>query len=300
MNTIPIVLAIDPRVEIPAGVALSSLLTCASKGTFYDIYILHSDRHDFSASKINALKDRFPACNITFRPVNGEFEGAFEIRGITEACYYRLLIPELIPEYDKVLYSDVDVIFRRDLCSFYETDLGDNYFGGVNIVKSMDDSFLRHIKDLGLPAEKGYINSGCLIFNSRKLLEDGKLMQFRELARRRFKYQDQDIINIACAGKILFMPVGFNLTTAMYESLPAGGIEDGSIADGTVHYAGPKPWNEVCPNMDIWWKYYRNSIFFDEKFTYDFWYRQTYRAEMMSLMKRIKHVGRYFRKGGRK
>ena len=72
-----------------------------------------------------------------------------------------------------------------------------------------------------------------------------------------------------------------------------------ALISGIVHYNGAKPWKEVCPNMDIWWAYYRRSIFYDEEFTHRFWKDQTYRLEKMSLMKRIKLVGRYFRKGGR-
>ena len=74
---------------------------------------------------------------------------------------------------------------------------------------------------------------------------------------------------------------------------------DYALKYGIVHYNGAKPWKDVCLNMDIWWDYYRKSIFFDEQFAHDFWYNQTYRIEKMSLWKRVKQVARYFRKGGR-
>ena len=118
MKTIPIAFAFDKRIEMPAGVAIYSLLSHAAEDSFYDIFILHSDRLDFSSSPVKKLAELFPRCRISFRPVKDEFVGAFEIRGITETCYYRLLIPELIPEYDKILYSDVDVIFREDLGAY--------------------------------------------------------------------------------------------------------------------------------------------------------------------------------------
>lgn len=310
MNTVPIAFAIDQRVEIPAGVAIFSLLQNAGEDTFYDIFILHSAGLDFTESKIKALSDIFANCRITFREVKDEFVGAYEIRGITEACYYRLLIPELIPEYDKILYSDVDVIIRQDLSGYYNTEMGDAYFAGVNIVPSMDNKFATHVKEIGLLLENGYFNSGSLVFNSKKLLADNIISEFRNQSVIQYKYQDQDIINIASVGKIKSLPLSFNFTTSFYQvvfsersriSRQYGDEEiKDSLLRGTIHFTGAKPWKEVCLNMDIWWDYYRRSPFFDAKFAFDFWYEQTYRVEKMSLMKRIKLVGRYFRKGGRK
>lgn len=113
--------------------------------------------------------------------------------------------------------------------------------------------------------------------------------------------------NIVCKGRIKYLPIAFNYTTYLQESVHLMDVQNAKLDDsidmarreGTIHYNGAKPWKEVCLNMDIWWEYYWKSIFFDEKFAYDFWYNQTYRIEKMSLWKRIKQVARYFRKGGR-
>ena len=309
MRTVPIAFAFDKRMEMPAGVAISSLLANADKDTFYDIFILHSSRLDFSGSRIKDLATIFGNCRISFRPVIDEFVGAFEIRGITETCYYRLLIPELIPEYDKILYSDVDVIFRDDLSGFYDTPMDDCYFASVNSVPVMNEDYLAYIKMRGIQAGEGYYYSGNLIINSAKLLSDGKLAEFRSHQEMNYRFQDMDIINLTCRGKIKPLPPSFCLTNNYYQALVTergrmrGYFSDAEIDEalqqGILHYNGAKPWNEVCPNMDIWWEYYRKSIFFDEAFTHDFWFNQTYRIERMSLWKRIKQVARYFRKGGR-
>ena len=39
--------------------------------------------------------------------------------------YYRLIIPELLPQYDKVIYSDVDVMFKGDLSALYLEDISE-------------------------------------------------------------------------------------------------------------------------------------------------------------------------------
>lgn len=309
MKTIPIAFAFDKRIEMPAGVAIYSLLSHSAEDSFYDIFILHSDLLDFSHSPVRKLAELFPRCRITFRPVKDEFVGAFEIRGITETCYYRLLIPELIPEYDKILYSDADVIFREDLGKYYDIPMEDKYFGSVNSVPVMNGDYLSYIKGLGLNPEKGYFYSGNLIINSKKLREDGKPAEFRSHREKKYRFQDMDIINLCCGGHIESLPPSFCMTVNYYEDIVCRREKlrpyysdaqlDNALRCGIVHYNGAKPWNEICPNMDLWWEQYRESPYFDENFTRDFWFNQTYRLEKMSLGKRIKLVGRYFRKGGR-
>lgn len=309
MRTIPILFTFDQSLEMPAGVAITSLLENADPETFYDIFILHNPDCDFSGSLLNTLPEKFPNCKMTFRKVEGEFVGSYEIRGIPETAYYRLISPEIIPEYGKLLYSDVDVVIREDLSAYYDIDLEDNYFAGVDNCSRIRSDVQDYIKSLGLDWEKGYFYSGNLVINSERLLKDGKLNDFRTLGRNDYKQQDMDIINIACNGKILPLGPSYCLSVQLYDLIASRqkemeelyGVEEIShaLTSGIVHYNGAKPWKEVCPNMDIWWSFYRRSIFYDEEFTHKFWKDQTYRLEKMSLMKRIKLVGRYFRKGGR-
>lgn len=310
MRTIPILFTFDQSLEMPAGVAISSLLENAAPETFYDIFILHNPSCDFTRSVLNALPERYLNCKITFRKVEGEFVGSYEIRGIPETAYYRLISPEIIPEYEKILYSDVDVIIREDLSAYYNIDLEDNYFAGVDNCSRLRPDVRDYIHDkLGLDWQKGYFYSGNLVINSAQLLKDGKLNDFRTLGRNNYLQQDMDIINIACNGRILPLGPSYCLTVQLYDLICSRpddmkgiyGTDEinHALISGIVHYNGAKPWKEVCPNMDIWWAYYRRSIFYDEEFTHRFWKDQTYRLEKMSLMKRIKLVGRYFRKGGR-
>ena len=81
------------------------------------------------------IKEQYPNCNITLRNVGDLFAGAYEIRGITNVTYYRLLIPTLIPEYDKIIYSDVDVIFRDDLSHVYQSTLFEDEYVAVGLIE---------------------------------------------------------------------------------------------------------------------------------------------------------------------
>lgn len=310
MNKVPILFTFDQSLEMPAGVAITSLLENAAPETFYDIFILHNPSCDLSGSLLNRLPKIYHNCKMTFRKVEGEFVGSYEIRGIPETAYYRLISPEIIPEYEKILYSDVDVVIREDLSAYYKIELGDNYFAAVDNCSRLRPDVRDYIKgSLGLDWQNGYFYSGNLVINSALLLKDGKLDDFRALGRREYKQQDMDIINIACNGRILPLGPSYCLTVQLYDLIGTRrkemtdiyGTEEivHALRSGTVHYNGAKPWKDICPNMDIWWSYYRRSVFYDEEYAHKFWKDQTYRLEKMSLMKRIKLVGRYFRKGGR-
>ena len=304
MKTVPILFTFDSALELAAGVCMTSLLESALPTTFYDIFVLHSPACDFSRSRLNELPQRYGNCRLTFRKAEGEFVGSYEVRGIPETAYYRLLSPELIPEYDKLLYSDVDVIIREDRGRFYDMDLGDNYFAGVDNCSRLRPSFRKYITGkAGLDWRKGYFYSGNLIINSALLRSGGKLDEFRKLGKNDYLYQDMDIINISCNGRILPLGPSYCMSVQLYdlivdrrsemEELYGAEEIERTLRCGIVHYNGAKPWKEACPNMDIWWNCYRRSIFFDERFTRDFWTGLRDRLEKIPLAKRVKLVLRY-------
>lgn len=309
MKIVPIVFAFDNNLVLPACVCISSLLMNAKEDTFYDIFILHSEKEKLNKTELDKISHYFPNCKIQYRVVDETFDKSFEIRGITTPAYYRLLIPELIPEYDKIIYSDVDVIFRSDLSDFYlNTDMQNYYIAGVNSFAHLIPENLTYYKRKGMDA-RGIIYSGNLIFNSKKIIEDNIIPKFRSLATNKYKFQDMDILNIVCNGKIKYLSPEFCLTTYIsnwtiynrseLNKFWTDEIIDRALSKGIVHYNGQKPWKGFCVNFDIWWEYYRKSPFFDEKYYFDFFYSHLNELDQLSLWKRIKILIRYFVYGKR-
>ncbi len=306
MKTVPILFSFDENMLMPAVVCLTSLLENAAEDTFYDIFILHRPGCRLERSALSVLPELYKNCSITFRKVDKDFAGAYEIRGISIETYFRLVAPELIPEYDKILYSDVDVIFREDLSRFYETELGDCYFAGVDNGSALRPDVHVHLKEIGLDYRKGYYYAGNIVINSALMRKDGKIAEFRELGKQSFKQQDMDILNIACNGRIKPLGPSFCLTNFLYglivnrreemEAIYGKAEIEHALRHGIVHYNGPKPWKQECLNMDIWWDDYRKSPAFDEKFCYEFWMSRATQMDNLPLMKRIKLLGRYFMK----
>lgn len=305
MNNIPIAFAFDNNLVEPAKICIYSLLSNARENTFYDIYILHPKRDNLNYMKINNIMKYYSNCRIQYVAVGNDFEESFEIRGITTPAYYRLLIPELIPEYDKILYSDVDVIFRYDLSEIYlNTDMEDCYIAGVDSIAHLIPDHKRYYEKERKTDPHGNIYSGNLIINSKKMRDDGIVDKFREHVDKKYKFQDMDIINIVCKGKIKYLSPSYCYTTYISD-LAVNNREllktiwsEEEIQEaqdkGIVHYNGQKPWKGACINFDIWWEYYRKSPFYDSKFYFCFFNNMLNEYDRLPLLKRVKILVRYF------
>ena len=309
--TVPILFTFDDKLIMPACVCITSLLENALPETFHDIFIIHSDRFDFSSSPLTEIPRCYSNCRITFKPISGEFVGGYEIRGIPETCYYRLISPEIITEYDKILYSDIDVIFRSDLSEYYNIDLGDNCFAGVDNGSAYRPDVQEYIsKKLGIDPRNGYYYSGNLIINLKTLREEKFCQQFRELGKNDYNQQDMDIMNIACNGRFLPLSPAFCLTIQLYHNIVnrrevvrqffSDEELDKALAHGIIHYNGAKPWQTWTHHFDFWWHYYRKSVVYDEKFYYDFYNDKSDELDKLPLAKRIKVLLRFFLVGRKK
>lgn len=260
---IPIVFSTDHNYVMPTGVTISSLLLSSSAEEVYDIFVLISP--DVTESDREALTKEVDIASsgrsrISFLEMGENFSTGFEIRGISTACYFRLLIPWLIPQYDKIFYSDVDIIFQRGLKELYAYDLGDAYVAGA--YPSSEKGFYkigRYLNKLGLnPAT--YINSGFLLINSKEQRANNLDKQYKELSSKKFTFQDQDIINIVCQGHIVHFDCRYNLMVEKY------GTRQDLGEKVNLHYAGDKPWNKFTYCWVEWWNAFNRSTFRDLEF----------------------------------
>lgn len=307
MKTIPLVLTFDSNLSLPAAVCISSLMQSASEDTFYDIFVLYSGNVP-EVTGLNKIKAKYSNMNITFRSIGNYFSDAFEIRGITKAAYYRLLSARFIPEYDKIIYADVDTIFRRDLTELYDYDLKDNILGavyafGMNTKRDGQD----YIMSIGI--EPGnYFVSGFLLMDLAKIRANSLTEKFIEMAKTDYKFQDQDIINIVCKGRIMPLPYVYHMGVSVFEAISLNLDSRNSellfnpdgrdpLLYSNIHYNGVKPWNNLCPNFDQWWECYRNSPVYDPEFYFSFFNQKLNSLDQLSLLKRVKLLMRYFTHG---
>lgn len=305
MKTIPIAFAFDDNLMLPACISISSLLMNANKDTFYDIFLLHNEKDLRDKTLFDKLKKTYSNCRINYIKVDNTFDNAFEIRGITTPAYYRLLIPQLITEYDKVIYADADIIFRFDLSSLYDTEMYNNYIAATYdwgmILNEDGQKYIESVEGL---TQGEYIQSGFLLIHSAQIRKDNLVPQFIEAAKHNYKFQDQDILNIFCGMKRIILPIKYNMTDyAFYfatkeperlsKYCTSTELQEAKL-NGTLHFNGHKPWKKISINFDIWWEYYRHSPFYDERYYFDFFHSKLNELDLLPFWKRVKILLRYF------
>jgi lipopolysaccharide biosynthesis glycosyltransferase len=255
----------------PAAVAITSLVVNAHK-CCYNIYcVITQDVDLLDKNYINSIVRRFsPASNVHFIEEEGSFDLSKTTDRSSKAIYFRMLLPELLPDIDKIIYLDIDLIVCEPLLNLYNTDIGDNLLAGVlNHFNSrirwlvLEHNFL--YKELKLN-RKEYINSGVLIMNLQKLREINLTKLWIDLSQKYlFWAVDQDILNCICEGKKFLLPLKYNynpLCITDFEILASekmirqDDMEDAKNAAAIIHFFGKKkPWKTDCPASEIWWKY---------------------------------------------
>ena len=287
---IPIMFCFDKNYVIPASVAFYSLLEHADKNYYYKFYVLNNDISKEQQDKLKITLEPFnDYYDITFIDMAGKFEDAWEKlkskAHFSKEVLYKLLVASIFPQYDKIIVTDVDVVFLGDISkSYFSFDLSENiYVAGVkpiSILKQFNDVYDGKF----LPAVISKLSSVCggyLVFNLKKIREDNlesKFVKFLTENIENLVYLEQDVINACCFGKIKYLPLNNVTCTYMWtlykskkemkedETYSYKELEDAMNNPIQLHYASvEKPWKYVdCPRSEVWFKYIVKTEFLRE------------------------------------
>lgn len=135
LKQIPLFFTFDRHYVVPAAVAFYSLLRHASALYFYKLYVLHTSISPRQQQKLTRLVERFPNADLTFIDVSRFDTQPDILQGkshFSKEIYYKLLAADLFPQYDRILCSDVDVVFTGDIApSYFLFPDDDFYYAGV-------------------------------------------------------------------------------------------------------------------------------------------------------------------------
>ena len=213
-TSVPLVIAFTPDYFIPAATCLYSIITSMqAEGELHVICLLSEELPERLKLKIQLIGEG-RTC-YSFVNLQGKLQHINIDQKYTEAASYRLLLPDLLPEYKKVIYIDCDIIVRNDLVQLYHSiDLGMNYLAAV-FEASMDFQ-LDHLKTIGCNPNE-YINSGFLIMNLELMRKDNMVEKFIEASKVDYlEFPDQDVLNQLCKDRILALPPYYNSIRTFY------------------------------------------------------------------------------------
>lgn len=266
-DNIAIAFAVDQNYVPYLKYAIKSVVANCKRGNL-DIIVLHAGELD--ARAISEYFKGKPNLSIRYMDISDivqrEIAPYFvQANHLTMAATYRLFLPNLLPNYDKVIWLDIDIVVTGDIAELFGTELGDCWFGAVvdvaleNGLSHESAAWRRErgqlwAKKYNFEPWEGYFNSGVLLMNLAALREANVRKRLIEIAVDPYsELLDQDALNVVCRGHVKYLEKRWNFQAQS----GSGWVEDGV---GIVHFVGPdKPWSwaetEYVDLLRKWWGY---------------------------------------------
>lgn len=195
-----------------AETIVSILINTRNSDIFYYFYILQENLSALNKERILQLKNTIKDCSIEFIEIDTN-----EIEAMKNPMCFRLKLASLLPNLDKIIYTDCDVTFLDSLEEIWDENIEEYYSGNCIDFKSYKKRNIKYYKKIFHNYENNldfdkydvYYNSGFMIMNLKKIRKDKieeKLMNFIKMYPD-IDETDQNAINIVYYDKI--KPISF-------------------------------------------------------------------------------------------
>lgn len=238
----------DERFFPGLAVAVASATAAASGKVDYHFLILDGGIPAESISRLRTIIASIAGrkgIQATLEPLRIDTSRlmVFPKRRGSRMTYAKLILPEMLPHLDSIIYFDADILCFKGLEDIHPP-AGESqwllagtrdFFGHIGQDCPWPDQILQ--SERRLP----YINCGAKWMNLKGLREINltnlaiaALSQVKEV-----RYGDQTVFNFLCRGRSFILPDAINHRTAIGSTRP---LCEGNL-DINIHYIGaPKPW----------------------------------------------------------
>lgn len=157
--------------------------------------------------------------------------------------YSRLLLPELLPRKERVLYLDSDVVVHTSIDAIWEWPMT-RLVGAVPIgVVAYSAVERKLLNEHGVPDDAPYFNGGVLLIDLAGWREQSVSNRLLNIAREYGEHlaaQDQTVLNLFFSNSFDHLPARFNIIALPTNQPPE------ADPDGIIHFVGsPKPWDPL-------------------------------------------------------
>ena len=259
-NIINIVFSSDDKFAPYLATTITSILVNSNKDDCFKFYIFNNDYSDTTKSNILKLK-KYKDFEIEFINLKEEDFDFLPTRiHYKKQIYYRFKIPKYINE-KRVLYLDSDIIVRKSLKDFYNTDLKNN---SMAVVENLSQKDYKKTFELDK-----YFNSGVLLIDVEKIKKENleeKCVDFIVKNSDKSLFYDQDALNVIFKDNVLFVDLKYNFQCDKYcenfKDLYKKYNKDICILHFT---SGDKPWN-FGSGLNFVFEYYKYYLMTPWKF----------------------------------
>ena len=244
---------------------------------------------DVTEQDLKPLKEEVESSSVRFKFLNlssysERINSLPTCEGFSKETFFRLVIPELLPSYDKVVYLDCDLVVMDDISTLYDVELGSKYAaacrdvgmaGFVGGYQPSEGDRLRN--QLGMKNPYDYFNAGVMVWNLSQFRKEISVEDiFSFVIGNELRYNDQDVLNHFCDNKVVFLDMRWN-TLFDSENIRVRDIAPfapkelqeeykRALANPAIfHYAGPeKPWKKDVDGSYYFWREARSSALYEK------------------------------------
>ncbi|MDR0934507.1 MAG: glycosyltransferase family 8 protein [Burkholderiaceae bacterium] len=257
-GVIAVCLASDAAYVQHLAAAMASILKNKAPSDRIHFYILDGGIPAVEKERLASLKD-IADFDISYVDIANWSKNVPELslldkkhlsKHISITSCYRLFIHELVPQVDRMIYLDCDLIVLQSLAEMYRKNMGKYLVLAVRDVASQMCGFR-----MGIPRQ--YKNSGVLLLDTRRMREQNmtaRILQWIEKNIAQVQFGDQDILNGALGNDLGPLADKWNVqalrrkTRFSLQKQPA-----------IVHFLGAhKPWKETGvsrPHAEEYFRY---------------------------------------------
>ena len=305
-------LASDQNYVGHLGSLLASIEDNHDNSVFLDIIVLDGGLNTVEHKQLNNIVKHRDNIKLSFIKMAGMFKEISMHSHFTEPTLYRLYLPEILTQRNKILYLDTDMTVVDSLQPLYETDIEGYYAAAVRdlIMRTFIHKKVRsHQPSGGLESQdylnnfvqmtgdtSAYLQAGTILFNldeMRRSKLSGKMID--DLINKQYWFLDQDILNKYLQPKVKIVDNRWNVVSIPHDHLEAlQGLEleeyhNSHSNPAVIHYAGlEKPWiSGANPHGHYYWNYLRKTAWYE---TMLFWYIGANLATDKPQESIVKHV----------
>ena len=240
-----IVFCFDKNYEQHFGVALTSVLL-NNIDTPIDLYIITDIADEQLIQKLTGLSKNYKLSFDCYTVDKQERLDNLKVSAhISQAAYYRLLIPELLPKnINRVLYLDSDLVVNSSLEELYELEIDDYLLAAEGSRKN------------------GYFNSGVMLINLERWRNENiseKTIEWAKENEDKLPHWDQSALNHIVGSDFLRINKTWNFQVDLSRRNNSNDLNTDNAK--IVHFIGSqKPWYFwIADNRKQIYQYYLNK-----------------------------------------
>ena len=233
-----------------------------------EFIIIYSNLSDESILKLKSVKN----CTLRLLQTDENIFTSLPLsHWVTVQAWFRIKLPDLCQDLDKILYLDCDTLILGDLSELFNTDLEERFLAGVKDVWGVDKYCKRLSMESGV-----YVNSGMLLLNAKYCRQENffeKIVDFANNNAKIIEFCDQDSINKIADNKKVVLHPKFNFMDTWWRGgyYEFWGEEEQNYLEAgknpvIAHLTGLKPAFKGCKNKfkDKWWEYAKLTDIYPE------------------------------------